>query len=136
MSEGALSARISDAPTDPIFGIVELHRADPRPHKINLAAGVYMDEQGVTPILPSVRAAEERLLASTTSKLYMPIGGDPAYLAAAKSLLFRTVGGAWGEIEPAAADRVQMIHTPGGTGAVRDGLLARRGPLGHGRAAR
>jgi len=119
MSEGSLSARISDAPTDPIFGIVELHRADTRPHKINLAAGVYMDEQGVTPILPSVRAAEERLLASTTSKLYMPIGGDPAYLAAAKSLLFRTVGGAWGEIEPAAADRVQMIHTPGGTGAVR-----------------
>ena len=119
MSEGALSARISDAPTDPIFGIVELHRADPRPHKINLAAGVYMDEQGVTPILPSVRAAEERILASATSKLYMPISGDPAYLAAAKSLLFRTVGGAWGEIEPAAVERVQMIHTPGGTGAVR-----------------
>ena len=119
MSEGALSARISDAPGDPIFGIVELHRADTRPNKINLAAGVYMDEQGVTPILPSVRAAEERLLASTTSKLYMPIGGDPAYLAATKSLLFRPVGGAWGEIEPAAADRVQMIHTPGGTGAVR-----------------
>ena len=119
MSEGALSARISDAPGDPIFGIVELHRADARPHKINLAAGVYMDEQGVTPILPSVRTAEERLLASTTSKLYMPISGDPAYLAAAKSLLFRTVGGAWGEIEPAASERVQMIHTPGGTGAVR-----------------
>jgi aspartate/tyrosine/aromatic aminotransferase len=119
MSEGALSARISDAPGDPIFGIVELHRADARPHKINLAAGVYMDEQGVTPILPSVRTAEERLLASTTSKLYMPISGDPAYLAAAKSLLFRTVGGAWGEIEPAATDCVQMIHTPGGTGAVR-----------------
>ena len=61
MSEGALSARISDAPGDPIFGIVELFRADARPYKINLAAGVYMDEQGVTPILPSVRAAEERL---------------------------------------------------------------------------
>ncbi|MFM8914793.1 MAG: aromatic amino acid transaminase [Candidatus Limnocylindrus sp.] len=119
MFEGALSARVSDAPGDPIFGIVELFRADTRPHKINLAAGVYMDEQGVTPILPSVRAAEERLLASTTSKLYVPIGGDPAYLVAAKTLLFRTVGGAWGEVEPAAADRVQMIHTPGGTGAVR-----------------
>ncbi|MEY3683760.1 MAG: hypothetical protein RIS62_470 [Chloroflexota bacterium] len=119
MSEGALSARISDAPGDPIFGIVELYRADTRPHKINLAAGVYMDEQGVTPILPSVREAEERLLASTTSKLYVPIGGDPTYLAAAKSLLFRPVGGAWGELEPAAADRVQMVHTPGGTGAVR-----------------
>jgi aspartate aminotransferase len=119
MSEGALSARISDAPGDPIFGIVELFRADPRPHKINLAAGVYMDEQGVTPMLPSVRVAEERLLYATTSKLYVPIGGDPTYLAAAHSLLFRAVGGGWGEIEPAAADRVQMIHTPGGTGAVR-----------------
>ena len=54
MSEGALSARIVDAPGDPIFGIVELFRADPRSHKINLAAGVYMDEQGITPILPSV----------------------------------------------------------------------------------
>jgi aspartate/tyrosine/aromatic aminotransferase len=119
MSEGALSARISDAPTDPIFGIVELHRADPRPHKINLAAGVYMDEQGITPILPSVREAEGRILSASTTKLYMPISGDPAYLAAAKALLFRPVGGAWGEIEPAAAERVQMIHTPGGTGAVR-----------------
>lgn len=119
MSEGALSARISDAPTDPIFGIVELHRADPRPHKITLAAGVYMDEQGITPILPSVREAEGRILSASTTKLYMPISGDPAYLAAAKALLFRPVGGAWGEIEPAAAERVQMIHTPGGTGAVR-----------------
>ena len=119
MSEGALSARISDAPGDPIFGIVELFRADPRSNKINLAAGVYMDEQGITPILPSVREAESRILSSSTTKLYMPISGDPAYLAASKTLLFRTVGGAWGEIEPAAAERVQMIHTPGGTGAVR-----------------
>lgn len=119
MTEGALSARITDAPGDPIFGIVELFRADPRPHKINLAAGVYMDEAGVTPILPSVRTAEERLLATATTKHYAPIGGDAAYLAAAKSLLFRTVGGAWGEIESGVADRVQMLHTPGGTGAVR-----------------
>ena len=119
MSEGSLSARISDAPSDPIFGIVELHRADQRPHKINLAAGVYMDEQGITPILPSVREAEGRILRASTTKLYMPIGGDPAYLAAAKALLFRPVGGAWGEIELGAAERVQMIHTPGGTGAVR-----------------
>lgn len=119
MSEGALSARINDAPNDPIFGIVELYRADTRPHKINLAAGVYMDERGITPILPSVHAAEERLLGSVTSKLYVPIGGDPAYLRAAAALLFRRVGGAWGDLEPAAADRLQMIHTPGGTGAVR-----------------
>ena len=69
MAERTLSARITDAPGDPIFRIVEFFRADARPEKINLAAGVYMDEQGITPILPSVRVAEERLLASTTSKL-------------------------------------------------------------------
>jgi len=119
MSEGALSARINDAPGDPIFGIVELFRADARPHKINLAAGVYMDEAGVTPILPSVREAERRILDASTTKLYMPISGDPAYLAAAKSLLFRKVGAPWGAVEAAATERVQMIHTPGGTGAVR-----------------
>ena len=130
MSEGALSARISDAPGDPIFGIVELFRADARPHKINLAAGVYMDEQGVTPILPSVRAAEERLLASTTSKLYMPIGGDPAYLAAAKSLLFRTVGGAWGEIAQQIAHRgilpiLDFAYQGFGEGLVEDAASLR-----------
>jgi len=120
MPDGTLSGRTAAAPSDPIFGIVEAHRADPRPHKINLAAGIYMDESGATPILPSVHTAEAALLASSTSKLYVPIAGDPAYLAAMRNLLFRDPSGPWGATLPVVAEgRVDILHTPGGTGAVR-----------------
>jgi len=120
MSNGSLSAKISSAPSDPIFGIVEAFRADPRPEKINLAAGVYMEEDGVTPILASVREAERRLLANSTTKLYKPIGGDPALVKLLRSLIFREPGAPFGVL-PAIANegRIEVLHTPGGTGAVR-----------------
>lgn len=120
MVQGSLSARISSAPSDPIFGIVEAFRADPRPQKINLAAGVYMEEDGITPILASVREAERRLLASATTKLYKPIGGDPALVKLMRALIFREPGAAFGTLPPVASGgRVEVLHTPGGTGAVR-----------------
>lgn len=120
MSNGSLSAKISSAPSDPIFGIVEAFRADPRPEKINLAAGVYMEEDGVTPILASVREAERRLLANATTKLYKPIGGDPALVKLLRALIFRDPGAPFGAL-PAIANegRIEVLHTPGGTGAVR-----------------
>ena len=120
MSNGSLSAKISSAPSDPIFGIVEAFRADPRPEKINLAAGVYMEEDGVTPILVSVREAERRLLTNATTKLYKPIGGDPALVKLLRALIFREPGAPFGKL-PAIADegRIEVLHTPGGTGAVR-----------------
>ena len=98
MSNGSLSAKISSAPSDPIFGIVEAFRADPRPEKINLAAGVYMEEDGVTPILASVREAERRLLANATTKLYKPIGGDPALVKLLRALIFREPGAPFGAL--------------------------------------
>ena len=120
MSAGSLSAKISSAPSDPIFGIVEAFRADPRPEKINLAAGVYMEEDGVTPILASVREAERRLLASATTKLYKPIGGDPALVGLLRALIFREPGAPFGALPPVVGSgRVEVLHTPGGTGAVR-----------------
>ena len=110
MPDGSLSGRIVAAPSDPIFGIVEAFRTDPRPHKINLAAGIYMDESGATPILPSVRAAEAALLAAAVSKVYVPIAGDPAYLDAVRNLLFRAPDGPWGAtIPPVAEGRVDKI---------------------------
>ena len=120
MSAGSLSAKISSAPSDPIFGIVEAFRADPRPEKINLAAGVYMEEDGVTPILASVREAERRLLASATTKLYKPIGGDPALVGLLRALIFREPGAPFGALPSVVGSgRVEVLHTPGGTGAVR-----------------
>jgi aspartate/tyrosine/aromatic aminotransferase len=92
---------------------MERYRADDRPHKVSLASGVYVDESGTTPVLATVREAEERILAQQTTKTYKPIDGDPAYLRPVRDLVF-------GAGHPApAAGLVELLHTPGGTGALR-----------------
>ena len=75
------------APPDPILGLTEAFGKDPRPDKINLGVGVYKDEQGRTPILASVKAAEKRLIETEATKNYLPIDGPPAYSAAVLELL-------------------------------------------------
>ena len=101
------------APPDAILGLAEAFRADPRPGKISLAAGIYQDETGRTPILATVAEAERRILAADTTKTYKPIGGDAAYTGPVRALVF-------GEGHPAlSAGRVETLHTPGGTGALR-----------------
>ena len=102
---------ITAAPPDAILGLTEAFKLDAHPHKINLGAGVFVDEQGRTPILASVKAAEAALLATATTKSYMPIAGDPQYRRLVQELVF-------GADHPAlAAGRVQTAHTPGGTAA-------------------
>ena len=100
------------APPDAILGLSEAFAKDPRPGKINLAVGVFKDEQGRTPVLESVKEAERRLVATETTKGYKPIDGDPAYAAAVHELLT-------GDKPAATAGRVLTAHTPGGTGALR-----------------
>jgi aspartate/tyrosine/aromatic aminotransferase len=102
-------------PPDSILGLAEEFAADPRPDKVSLASGVYVDESGITPVLETVSEAEARILAAQTTKLYKPIAGDPAYTHAVRELVF-------GPGHPALAEeRVETIHTPGGTGALRVG---------------
>jgi aspartate/tyrosine/aromatic aminotransferase len=92
---------------------MERFRADERPHKVSLASGVYVDERGITPVLDTVREAEDRILERQTTKVYKPIDGDPAYLRPVRDLVF-------GAGHPAVtAGRVELLHTPGGTGALR-----------------
>lgn len=98
---------------DAILGLMERFRADERPHKVSLASGVYVDESGTTPVLATVREAETRILAQQTTKVYKPIDGDPAYLRPVRDLVF-------GAGHPAvSAGCVELLHTPGGTGALR-----------------
>jgi aspartate/tyrosine/aromatic aminotransferase len=106
-------ADLAPRPADAILGLMERFRADPREHKVSLAQGVYVDESGTTPLLESVRIAEERLLRTQTSKVYKPIDGDPAYRSLVRDLVFATVP------EVVAEGRVEVVHTPGGTGALR-----------------
>jgi aspartate/tyrosine/aromatic aminotransferase len=91
---------------------MERFRADPRTEKVSLASGVYVDESGTTPVLTTVREAEARLLAGQTTKVYKPIDGDPAYLDPVRDLIF-------GDHPAVAAGRIALLHTPGGTGALR-----------------
>lgn len=106
-------SHIQPAPPDPILGLTEAFLADPRPHKINLGVGVYKDEAGATPILASVKAAEERLLREERSKSYLPIDGSPDYGRLVQELV---LGAAHAAVQE---QRVATSHTPGGTGALR-----------------
>lgn len=105
--------RIPAASPDPIFGLSEAFRADPRPGKINLGIGVYRDEQGRTPVLSSVKEAEVRLLAEQTSMSYLAIEGTEAYGRAVQSLLLGDSS------DVISSGRILTAHTPGGTGALR-----------------
>ncbi|RAR75008.1 aspartate aminotransferase [Pantoea ananatis] len=104
---------ISAAPADPILGLADLFRADERPNKINLGIGVYKDETGKTPVLTSVKKAEQYLLEHETSKNYLSIDGLPDFAHCTQELLFGQ-GNAL-----IAAGRARTAQTPGGTGALR-----------------
>ena len=98
------------APPDTILGLAEAFRKDPNPEKINLSVGVYKNQDGETPILESVKAAEQKLLREETEKSYLAIDGCPDYAELVKKLLFD------GSIDPA---RTATVQAPGGTGALR-----------------
>ncbi len=61
--------KITAAPADPILGLTDIFRADDRAHKINLGIGVYKDETGKTPVLTSVKKAEQYLLENEATKI-------------------------------------------------------------------
>ena len=105
--------KLETAKPDAILGLTEAFKKDPNPEKINLSVGVYADANGKTPVMSSVKKAEERILGEEATKGYLPIPGAPAYSAAVQELLF----GAGHEI--ISSKRAVTAHTPGGTGALR-----------------
>ena len=104
---------LTPAPPDAILGLTEAFRNDRNPRKINLGVGVYKDAAGKTPILASVKLAEQRVLASEQSKTYLAIDGLPAYNTATQSLIFGQ------DHEIVRSGRAATAQAPGGTGALR-----------------
>jgi aromatic-amino-acid transaminase len=111
------------APRDPVLGITEAFQADPRPDKVNLGVGVYLDAAGRIPVLAAVRAAETALAAEPAPHGYLPIDGLPAYNAAVKDLVFA-------DTNLVDAGRVVTLQSLGGTGGLRvgAGVLAQLNP--------
>ncbi|MFZ4832692.1 amino acid aminotransferase [Rouxiella sp. Mn2063] len=105
--------KITAAPADPILGLADLFRADDRQNKINLGIGVYKDETGKTPVLTSVKKAEQFLLENETTKTYLSIDGLADFARCTQELLF-------GADNALIADkRARTAQTPGGTGGLR-----------------
>lgn len=107
--------QISPAPPDAILGLTDAFKTDLNPQKVNLGVGVYKNAAGATPILTSVKKAEEILLSSETTKSYLPITGSPGYAKGVQRLLFGD------DHELLGSGRAATAHTPGGTGALRVG---------------
>jgi len=107
--------RLNAIPPDPILGIIAAHAADDNPRKIDLGIGVYKNEAGETPILDSVRKAEQILDNTQTSKSYLGPPGIAGFNSAMTDLIF----GAGSPVQ--REERVRTIQTPGGTGAIRVG---------------
>jgi aspartate/tyrosine/aromatic aminotransferase len=107
--------QITADPVDPIFGLQAAFMADPRPHKMNLSVGVYLNDQLVIPILESVKAAEEFLVREEKSKTYLPISGEQGYIECMGRLVF-------GEfLWMGESKRICGVQGIGGTGCLRIG---------------
>jgi len=106
---------VPQAPPDPILGVSDAFRRDTHPDRLNLGVGAYRTEAGAPWVLPVVREAEARLLASGVDKEYLPIDGLAAFNDATARLLL-------GDTSPALADgRVATIQGLSGTGSLRLG---------------
>ncbi|SBV31835.1 Tyrosine aminotransferase [uncultured Sphingopyxis sp.] len=110
-----------DQPADALLGLIALHRADPRPEKLDLGVGVFRDDMQATPVMRAVKAAEAHIASTQASKSYLGAEGDMLY---AERLAEVVLGSAIDH------ERTAGVQTPGGTGALRLGaeLLARAHP--------
>ncbi|MDC7697851.1 amino acid aminotransferase [Vogesella indigofera] len=109
---------------DPILTLVETFNKDTRNPKVNLGIGLYYDEEGRIPLLPSVQKAEAARVASAGARSYQPMEGAANYRTAVQQLL-------WGAgHEAVTAGRIATIQTIGGSGALKIGgdLLKRYFP--------
>ena len=110
-------ASLEPRPDDPILGLVELYKNDPRDTKVNLGVGIYLDNEGRLPLMKAVGAAEQRLAQRGAPHGYIPMSGLPAYCAAIQKLVFGATN------EAVLSGRIATIQSLGGTGALRLGAV-------------
>ncbi|USH04264.1 aspartate/tyrosine/aromatic aminotransferase [Grimontia kaedaensis] len=101
---------LSPAQQDPILSLSIAFREDNRAEKMDLGIGVYKDSQGNTPIMQAVKAAQQQLADSQTTKSYVGLAGSEAYNQAMTNLLLKGTDG---------FSRSAAVQTPGASGALR-----------------
>ncbi|EOD52302.1 putative aspartate aminotransferase protein [Neofusicoccum parvum UCRNP2] len=104
-------AHLDDVPMDEAFMIMRDFALDEAPGKISLGAGVYRDDEAKPWVLPSVRKAEQLIVADpTVDHEYQPMTGYAPFVAHAQNLTF-------GPLTPHLAPRIASVQTISGTGA-------------------
>jgi len=98
-------------PPDGLLSLIARFRDDPRASKIDLGVGVFRNEEGVTPVMRAVKAAERILVERQETKSYLGPEGNVGFVDRLKPVVFG---------EQLAKDaRLVGVQTPGGTGALR-----------------
>jgi aromatic-amino-acid transaminase len=106
---------VPEYPGDPTLELGEDFQRDPRPHKINLGIGIYVDDAGQVPVMKAVRQTEAAAPDEVTSRPYLPMAGYTSFRDAVQALAFGA------DSEPLAAKRVATLQSIGGSGALRIG---------------
>ena len=123
MSETLFSA-LEAAPADPILGVTAQFAADPRPEKVNLSVGVYLDEEGRIPVLDVVHEEELAMARQRQPHAYTAIRGIAGYCDAVQKMVFGA------ESELYKSGRAVTVQALGGTGALKVGVDFARHVLG------
>jgi aspartate/tyrosine/aromatic aminotransferase len=98
---------------DPILFLIEQFKADNRTTKVDLGVGVYKTDNGETPIMKCVKAAEKRLLEGQTTKTYLGATGNQEF----SNTMSRMVLGE--ELFETISRRLVPFQAVGGTGSLR-----------------
>ena len=96
-------------PKDKIMELMSIFSNDKRLEKIDLGIGVYKNQLGQTPIMSSVKKAEELLLEKQKTKSYVGLAGSMNFLENVRNLIFK---------KNLEVDRISGVQAPGGTGAI------------------
>ena len=94
---------------DAILSLTTAYLNDNNPNKMDLGVGVYRENDGQTPIMKAVLAAERQLLETETTKSYQGLNGDQGFNELMLSLVLEGSN---------AYDRASALHTPGSSGAL------------------
>ena len=105
-------SNLEQQPADALLALIKLHNDDPRGDKIDLGVGVYRTGQGGTPVFGAIKAAEQTLIDTQTSKSYLGPEGDMGFVHGLMPYIF-------GVQNPTMDGRIEGMQAPGGTGAVR-----------------
>lgn len=111
-------SNVETGPPDAILGIAQAFRECQDDRKVNVCVGAYRDTHGQPWVLPTVRAAEQKLLQDDDPKDYLPIEGDSRFIAEAIKFAYG---------QNVDLSTVAAVQTLSGTGACRIGgeFLAR-----------